>query len=215
MKLWGLTGGIASGKSTVRRMLATRGADVIDADVLYHELIAPTDGVASPLALRIEDRFPGVLDEGGRLDRRELGRRVFECPAELLSLEALTHPAIAEAFGAQLAMLRQHGVDNVFYDVPLLYERGLEKGMNGVVLVWVPRDVQLKRLIRRDGLSEAQAKQRLDAQRPLDEKRALADWVIDNSGISQDTERQVDEVWDKLRKLPPATELPAADFQVF
>ncbi len=198
MPLWGLTGGIASGKSTVRRMLAERGVHLIDADAVYHSLLEPVDGVASPLAQRIEHRFPGVLEPDGTLNRKVLGARVFSDASERRVLEQLTHPAVAEAVGEQIRELREAGVEHIFYDVPLLFERGLDKGMAGVVVVWAPRHLQLARLIQRDQLNAEEAEQRINAQMPIDEKRDRATWVIDNSGSLDETEAQVDETWSEI-----------------
>lgn len=204
MPLWGLTGGIASGKSTVHRMLATLGAEVIDADAIYHELLQPNAGVASPLAQRIENRYPGVVGEDGVLDRKRLGELVFSDANERRVLEELTHPAVAEAVGHRMQQLRSKGVQHMFYDVPLLYERGLDKGMNGVIVVWVARETQLARLMHRDGLNPEQAERRLSAQLPLNDKRDRAQWVIDNSGSLDATEQQVRALWQQLtrRGLP-------------
>lgn len=198
MPVWGLTGGIASGKSTVRRMLAERGVHLIDADAVYHALIRPVEGVASPLAQRIEHRFPGVLEADGSLNRKVLGARVFSDPSERLALEELTHPAVAEAVGEKIRELRAAGVEHIFYDVPLLFERGLDKGMAGVVVVWAPRHLQLARLIQRDQLNAEEAEQRINAQMPIDKKRDRATWVIDNSGSLDETEAQVDEIWSEI-----------------
>ncbi|MEO0811367.1 MAG: dephospho-CoA kinase [Myxococcota bacterium] len=203
MPLWGLTGGIASGKSTVHKMLAKRGAQLIDADAVYHRLIQPTDGAASPLARRIEERFSGVLNPDGTLNRQALGERVFRDENERRILEQLTHPAVAEAVGAAVQAMQAEGVEHVFYDVPLLYERGLESGMAGVVVVWVPPHIQLERLIQRDGLSAKDAQRRIGSQMPLDEKRERADWVIDNSGSLEDTDAQVEALWTRLSEKMP------------
>lgn len=198
MPLWGLTGGIASGKSTVHGMLATLGAEVIDADAIYHELLEPEAGVASPLAQRIENRYPGVVGEDGVLDRKQLGERVFSDASERRVLEQLTHPAVAEAVGDRMQQLRSRGVQHIFYDVPLLYERGLDKGMDGVIVVWVSRDTQVSRLMQRDHLSREQTELRLSAQLPLNNKRDRAQWVIDNSGSLAATEQQVQALWRQL-----------------
>src|SRR5579884_1772722 len=158
MRLIGLTGGIASGKSTVDRMLAARGAAVVDADLLAREVVEP----GQPALAEIAAEFgAGVLLPGGGLDRAALGA------------------------GAPLVVV----------DVPLLFEGGLQAQFEGVLLVWVPAELQLRRLVERDGMVEAGARARLAAQMPIDEKRALATWVIDNSGSVEDTERQVAAWW--------------------
>ncbi len=200
MRIIGLTGGIASGKSTVREMLIDLGASVLDADAIYHGLIAPKGGTPSPLAAAIGQRFPGVLPADGSLDRAALGKIVFSDEGQRRQLNALTHPAVAAAFKEQVDALAAAGVETVFYDVPLLYENGLEKGMDGVIVVWVPREVQIQRLRDRNHLSEADAKARVASQMSLDAKAKRADWIIDNSARPATTRRRVSELYRELMK---------------
>jgi len=191
LALYGLTGGIASGKSTVSRMLRELGAHVLDADVLAREVVEPgTPGLAAVAA-----RFPGVLGPDGRLDRAKLGARVFGDATERAALNALIHPRVREAFLEKVQALAEQGVERIIYDVPLLIEGGLQASMDGVVLVWVPRDLQKARLMTRDGLDEAAAEARLAAQLPLDDKRPYATWIVDNSGDLASTRAQVEQVW--------------------
>ncbi|MEK7704253.1 MAG: dephospho-CoA kinase, partial [Myxococcota bacterium] len=131
VRLVGLTGGMASGKSTVHHMLVELGATVLDADAIYHALIAPISGEASELARRIAREFPDVLRDDGSLDRGRLGARVFADAAARERLGLITHPAVAAEAAARLARLAADGARCVVYDVPLLYERGLECGMDG------------------------------------------------------------------------------------
>ncbi len=201
----GLTGGIASGKSTVHQMLAALGAAFVDADAVYHDLIAPLANQPSPLARAVGQRFPGVLTHDGRVDRRRLGERVFTHPDERRALEALTHPAVAAESKRRIAALADGGAPVVIYDVPLLYERGLEGGVAGVIVVWVPEAVQVKRLIAREHIAAAEAHRRLAAQLPLDEKRRRATWLIDNSGTREETRAQVTALWDVLQREPVRT----------
>lgn len=198
MRFIGLTGGIASGKTTAHRMLVELGASVLDADAVYHQLLAPVQGKPSPLALAVAERFPGVLTPEGTIDRRILGARVFADHRERAALEELTHPAVGAETARQLEALIARGVRLAFYDVPLLYEARLDQGMDGVVVVWVPRDVQLARLMARDHLDRAAAEARLAAQLPLDEKRRRANWVIDSSGSFDATRAQVERLWREL-----------------
>ena len=191
MKLYGLTGGIASGKSTVSRMLRELGAHVLDADVIAREVVEP----GTPGLQAVAERFPGVLGPDGRLDRAKLGARVFGDPQERAALNALLHPLIGQQFMLRTQALAEQGVERVLYDAPLLIENRLHLGMDGVVLVWVPREVQKARLMARDGLDEAAADARLAAQLPLDEKRQHATWVVDNSGELGTTRARVEEVW--------------------
>lgn len=191
MKIYGLTGGIASGKSTVSRMLRELGAQVLDADVIAREVVEP----GTPGLQAVAERFPGVLDAEGRLDRAKLGARVFGDPQERAALNALLHPLIGQQFVLRTQALAELGVERVIYDAPLLIENRLHEAMNGVVLVWVPREVQKARLMGRDGLDEAAAEARLAAQLPLDEKRRHATWLVDNSGDLGTTRARVEEVW--------------------
>jgi dephospho-CoA kinase len=191
VKLYGLTGGIASGKSTVSRMLRELGAHVLDADVIAREVVEP----GTPGLQAVAERFPGVLGPDGRLDRAKLGARVFGDPKERAALNALLHPLIGQQFMLRTQALAEQGVERVLYDAPLLIENRLHEGMDGVVLVWVPREVQKARLMARDGLDEAAAEARLAAQLPLDEKRQHATWVVDNSGELGTTRTRVEEVW--------------------
>lgn len=198
MRIIGLTGGIASGKSTVARMLAALGARIIDADQLAREVVEP----GTPGLEELSRRFPGVVDPGGKLDRKALGERVFASPSERKSLEAILHPRIREAFLAQTEQLQASGVDTVLYDVPLLFENGLDLGMNGTIVVFVPRSTQLSRLAARDGLTREQAEARLAAQLPIEEKAKKATWLIDNTGTLEQTRAQVERLW-KTIMLPP------------
>ena len=191
MDIYGLTGGIASGKSTVRRMSRELGAQVLDADVIAREVVEP----GTPGLQAVAERFPGVLDAEGRLDRVKLGARVFGDAKERAALNALLHPLIGQQFLLRTQALAESGVERVIYDAPLLIENRLHEAMSGVVLVWVPREVQKARLMGRDGLDEAAAEARLAAQLPLDEKRQHATWLVDNSGDLGTTRARVEEVW--------------------
>ncbi|MCP3101265.1 dephospho-CoA kinase [Myxococcus sp. K15C18031901] len=191
MRVFGLTGGIASGKSTVTWMLRELGAEVVDADVLAREVVEP----GTPALAAIAERFPGVVGPDGRLDRPKLGARVFGDDAERAALNAIVHPAVRDAFAQRLNDAEARGVSRVVYDVPLLVESGMHPWMDGMALVWVPREVQKARLMARDGLDAAGAEARLAAQLPLDDKRAHATWVIDNRGDLAATRAQVESVW--------------------
>ncbi len=194
MRLFGLTGGIASGKSTVSRMLRELGAHVLDADVIAREVVEPgTPGLAA-----IAARFPNVLTPDGRLDRAKLGARVFADPTERAALNAIIHPLVGQAFLEKMQALAAQGLERVIYDVPLLIENGLQGGMDGVLLIWVPRHLQKARLMARDGLDEGAAEARIGAQLPLDDKRRHATWIVDNSGDLASTRAQVEQVWEAM-----------------
>ncbi|MGE5673806.1 MAG: dephospho-CoA kinase [Mycobacterium leprae] len=197
MKVVGLTGGIASGKSTVSRFLREMGAPVVDADVIVHELQQPGTAV---LAAIVDQFGLEVLRPDGTLDRARLGQRVFADPQQRRQLEAIVHPAVEERMWAEVARLRSAGAQAVVLDVPLLIEGGLYKQVDRVWLVYVDRATQRARLIERDHLSPAAAEARLAAQMPLDQKRQVADLVIDNRGSQGETRRQVEEAWRVIRQ---------------
>lgn len=199
MRLIGLTGGIASGKSTVSALLREKGAALIDADQVAREVVEP----GTPALAEIAARFPGVVVNGA-LDRAKLAQRVFGDEAERAALNALTHPCIREAVLLKTLAFERAGAPRVIYDAPLLIENRLHEGMHDVILVWAPRAVQKRRLMERNGLSAEQAEARLAAQQPLDDKRAFATWVIDNGGTLDQTRRQVDALWQQILALPPA-----------
>lgn len=206
MRVVGLTGGIATGKSTFAAALRARGAPVIDADVLAREAVAP----GTPALAEIARTFgPGVLVPDGALDRKKLGAIVFADPAARKQLEAITHPAVRARFATETARLAAAGHPLAFYDVPLLFEVGLDATMDAVVVVWAPRDVQRARVMARDGLSAAEADARLAAQWPVDEKAARADLVVENvSGVGDLGEKAERLLADLgrgvLRRLPNA-----------
>jgi dephospho-CoA kinase len=179
MRLVGLTGGIATGKSTFAAALRALGAPVVDADELARRAVAP----GSPgLAAVVAAFGAGVLDASGGLDRRRMAARVFADPAERARLEALVHPAVRALFREELDRLVAAGHPVAFYDVPLLFEKGLQDQVDLTVVVWAPRAAQLARLALRDGLSRDEAEARLAAQLPIDDKAARADVVVENDG---------------------------------
>ena len=196
MRVIGLTGGIASGKSTVSAMFRALGAEVIDADQVAREVVEP----GTPGVEEISRRFPGVVDAQGRLDRAALATRVFSDPAERGALEAIVHPRIQAEVRRRIGQLERAGVQVVLYDAALLIENGLQRGLQGVVLVWAPEQLQRQRLASRDGLTPAEVEARLRAQMPLTRKRAHATWEVDNSGTLAETEAQVRRIWEEIRR---------------
>jgi dephospho-CoA kinase len=191
VRIFGLTGGIASGKSTVSEILRELGAHVLDADEIAREVVA----AGSPGLAAVAARFPGVLLPDGTLDRRKLAARIYAEPSERFALNALLHPLIAQRFLEHTERLRASGESRVVYDAALLFENGLERGMDGVILVWIPLELQKARLAARDRLSPEEAEARLAAQEPLDQKRARATWIVDNSGDRESTRAQVETIW--------------------
>ena len=194
MLLYGLTGGIATGKSTVARRFVELGMPLIDADVIAREVVAK----GQPALEAIATRFPGVVSADGTLDRAALGARIFANPGERAALDAITHPRIRQSVLEQSIALAASGTPRALYDAPLLIENRLHEGLAGVVLVVAPRDVQRQRLMDRNRLSATEADARIDSQMPLDAKRPFATWIIDNSGDLEATRAQVDDVWRQM-----------------
>ena len=193
----GLTGGIASGKSSVAGCFVECGAILVSADLLAREVVNP----GSPTLVKLVDAFgEEILTPGGNLDREVMGRKVFTDPAARRRLESITHPAIAYLAECRLAELRRSPHDLIVYEVPLLFEVGAESRVDQVLVVVVDPDLQLARLRQRDSLSEAEAKQRITAQWPQADKVQKADFVIDNSGSLQQTRVMVAALYDYLTR---------------
>jgi dephospho-CoA kinase len=194
--LVGLTGGIATGKSTVSAMFAHLGARVIDADLLAREVVMPGQPAHEAI---VREFGPEVVQADGHLDRKRLGDIVFADPERRKRLEALTHPAIRRRQERILSVLDEEAFEGlVIWDAALLIESGGAKGMDRVVVVLTDPDTELRRLMARDGTDEAAARRRIASQMPVADKARQADHVIDNSGSRADTERQVREVHGKL-----------------
>ncbi len=191
MHLFGLTGGIASGKSTVAARLRARGVPVIDADEVAREVVAV--GTAGLRAI-VEAFGEGVLGPDGTLDRKELGRIAFADDAARRRLNAITHPLIGQRTAERAAELGRSGEPLACYEAALLVENGLAEMFRPLVVVACPESVQVARLRARDGVSEDDARARIRAQMPLAQKVAAADDVIDTSGSLADVARQTDEV---------------------
>jgi len=193
VRIIGLTGGIATGKSTVAAMLASRGAAVVDADLLAREVVEP----GSPGLVAVAAAFGAeVLTATGRLDRARLAAIVFADPASRRRLEEITHPLIHARIDERVAAAAAARPPLVVAQVPLLFEIGGQSAYpDGVLLVYADAATQLRRLHERDGLSEEAARLRLAAQLPIERKRKLATWVIDNGGRRADTESAVDRWW--------------------
>ena len=189
--LVGLTGGIATGKSTVSAILRELGAIVLDADLLAREVVEPGQPA---LAAIVREFGPEVLTVQGTLDRKKVAAIVFAAPERRKTLEAITHPAIRDRFLAHLAALEAQGYDGlVFWDAPVMIEAGGHKAMDKLVVVITDAPTQLARAVGRDG-DRADIERRIANQLPLAEKAALADYVIDNSGDRAATEARTREV---------------------
>lgn len=202
LRVFGLTGGIGSGKSTVATLLRDRGVPVVDADALAREAVAiGSEGLAQVVEAFGKD----VLDASGALDRKRLGALVFEDAEQRRRLNAITHPLVRQLSQQRFAELDRQGVKLAAYDVPLLFEVGLDRVLWPVVVVNASEATQIERVVRRDGLSEDEARARVRAQLPLAEKRARADHVIENDGTPEELVAQVDALLARLRagSAPP------------
>jgi dephospho-CoA kinase len=201
-RIVGLTGGIASGKSTVARLLTELGATVIDADAIVHELQAP----GRPLLAEMVAAFGAeILRADGSLDRAALGDRVFRDAAARERLGRIVHPVVGAEMLRRIAAARAAGARLIVLDIPLLFEgraRGTgsaaQMDLDATILVTVPESVQVERQMARDGCDRDEALRRVRAQLPLEQKEPLADYVIDNSGSPAETERQVRAVFAAL-----------------
>jgi len=194
--LVGLTGGIASGKSTIAAMLAERGAVIVDADQLAREAVEPgSDGLD-----RIRRRFGAdIASDEGVLDRERLGSLVFSDPTARNDLNAIVHPAVRALAETKFRLAREADPDAVIvYDVPLLTETGIADQFDLVVVADAPADLRVERLIELRGHSREDAERRVSSQASDAQRRQIADVIIDTSGSREDTETAVAELWDRL-----------------
>jgi dephospho-CoA kinase len=194
----GLTGNVASGKSRVAARLAELGATILDADRQAREAIAP----GTPALARVIARFgPAVLHADGSLNRAALGRVVFNDEAARRDLEAIVHPEVARLRASDLATARSRGAQVVVSDVPLLFEAGLEREFDAIMLVHAPEETRRQRLTRDRGLSDAEARAVMAAQGDPEEKRRRATWVIENDGSLADLDHRVEALWPTIATM--------------
>lgn len=191
----GLTGGIATGKSTVSKILSDRGAIIIDADLIARELMKPGHAVLQQV---VEAFGQDILLNNGELDRKKLGSVVFGKAEAREKLNQITHPAIRnEIKDRQALYLVQHPDRLIVSDIPLLYELQMEKMFDAVMVVYLPKQIQTQRLMDRDGLSRYEAEKRLAAQMDIEIKKERADILIDNSLGVAHLETQIDRFWQE------------------
>jgi dephospho-CoA kinase len=209
MILVGLTGGIATGKSTVASMLAARGAAVVDADRIAHRLQEP--GTACYREI-VEAFGPEILDPAGRIDRQRLGARAFADPRLRGRLEAIMHPAIWAACEAEIRAAEMAGRPVCLVEAALILETGQQGRFRKLIVVTAAAELQVARLRKQRGLTAKAARTRLAAQWPGPAKTRLADYVIDNGGDLAATDAQVARVWaDLVGRAPEATDTPRTD----
>ena len=195
-QILGVTGGIATGKSTVTQMLADLGAPTVSADAVARALLAP--GTATTAA--VLTAFPACAgEEGESINRRALAQIIFADAGARRQLEALTHPSIIAALRAQIAAWRASGTGRAAAaEIPLLFEVGSQHDLDKVIVAVCAEPVQIARLRARDGISESEARRQVDAQWPLAKKMALADYVVQTDNGLEDTRRQVAALWESL-----------------
>jgi dephospho-CoA kinase len=196
VKLVGLTGGVGSGKSAVAAMLRALGAEVVDADEASHAVYEPgTPGFAA-----VVREFGDGYVRDGHIDRKALGELVFKDPEARRRLNAIVHPLVREWMADRTAEAVDRGADVVVQDVPLLFENKLESLFPTVILVWVPAEMQVERLVGGRSFTPERAREVIAAQMPIEDKRSRATHVIDNTGSPQSTRAQVEKLWRSLNR---------------
>lgn len=196
MKLVGLTGGIASGKSTVAKTLESLGAAIVNADTLSREVVEPAREAWKEIVAAFG---PEVLQPDQSIDRQKLRTIIFNNPAARRKLESIIHPRVRALAEQRIREYTAAGYGVIVYEVPLLFEGNLHEWLRPVILVACDVDTQLQRLQQRDGLDQAQAQKHIDAQMSLAEKRRLADYVIENNGTLDELKRQVEAVLEEIK----------------
>jgi dephospho-CoA kinase len=192
----GLTGGIATGKSTVAAIFEEAGAFLIDADRIAREVVRPGTPAYSDIVAHFGR---GILAADGEIDRKLLAALIFSDPVQRRSLEAIVHPHVKKETARRLALIRQDAPDAVVVvDVPLLFETGMNRDYHPVIVVYIPEPLQLARLVARDGINETEAHARIHSQLPIETKKSLATHVIDNSDSIEATRTQVLEIYRQL-----------------
>lgn len=197
----GITGGIASGKSSVTEIFRLLGAAVVSADELAREAVRPGSVTLRKLVAHFGRN---ILQEDGTLNRKALAQRIFADPRAREALNRITHPAIADLAKERLRQLAEGEAPLVVYEAPLLFEAGAERRVDAVLVVRVDERVQLQRLMDRDGIGEKEALARIASQMKQEEKIARADYVVDNSGTFDETEALVRALFRRLTSAPPS-----------
>jgi len=196
MPVVGLTGGIASGKSMVSKILRSLGAHIVDADIIARELVKP----GFPAWKEIVEKFgKHILLPDGNINRSLLGQIIFQDPEKRQILNSILHPRIIEEAKRQIEeLVKKHPDDLIVFDAALLIELGAHQLVDRVILVYVPVEIQIERLMKRDGLTREEALQRINAQMPGEEKRKFADYIIDASGSEEDVRRQTEKIFSEI-----------------
>jgi dephospho-CoA kinase len=197
-----VTGGIASGKSVVAEMLESLGAPVIDTDIIARWVVKPEKPAWKEIVAYFGDK---IIEENRRLDRKKLSDIVFRDPVKRKKLESFTHPAIMEELARQVNEIAKKDPEAIIQAVvPLLIEIKAQDHFHKVLVVHVPEEIQIERLVKRDGIAREEAANILKAQMPIDDKLAYADFVIHNENSLEETGRQVNALWEKLNEIQKA-----------
>jgi dephospho-CoA kinase len=201
VKVIGLTGGIATGKSTVSTILENAGAVIIDADRIARMVVKKN----MPAYRQILDKFgKGVLLPDGEIDRTALGNLIFSDPQKKQLLNLIVHPQVRKETDRQLKHIEKSNPNAlVVLDIPLLFEAGMHSNLSEVIVVYAPENIQIERLMKRDHISRKDALARIRSQMPIEEKKKLGTMVIDNSGTRQHTRKQTLEIFQRLKEPPP------------
>lgn len=207
MDVYGLTGGIGSGKSTVAELLEEYGVPVVSADELSRVVVAPG---SEGLRLVVERFGTEIVGDDGGLDRRKMAAVVFRDPERRRELEAILHPRIRDRFEQVLDALEKAGHEVAVYEVPLLFERNLQGEMKAVILVTAPMDVRVARVRSRDDVTETEVRARIAAQMDEDQKRRRADYIIENNGSLDELRREVEFLMARFLRLPAGARRPGA-----
>ena len=195
MKILGLTGGISCGKSTIARMLKELGANIIDTDKIAHELAE----IGEPLYLAYLEHFgEDILLEDKKLNRREIAIRIYNDPNEREWINSVAHPIIRQRVEEEISRLKETGAKSAVLDAPLLFEVGWQNYADVIWVAYVNRQLQIKRLKKRDRIGRANAEKRLNAQMPIEEKKKLADVVICNENGLEELRQEVSKAWSEF-----------------
>ncbi len=190
----GLTGGIASGKTSVANWFAAKGIPVINADETAHQLMEQSSVVSA-----VGQELGSEYIENGKINRTLLGNRVFSDPMAKKRLEKIIHPLVAKVMKKKSTILEKEGYKVIILDVPLLFEVGWDKSIDEVWVVFVSPDIQKKRLMSRNGFNEKEAEKRIGSQMPLEEKIKRAHRIINNSGTWEETEKYLQTIWLEIK----------------
>ena len=195
VRIIGLTGGIASGKSTISTLFHELGVAIIDADIISRQVVAPGKSALSEIVNLFGDE---IILPSGKLNREKLGAIIFNDEKYRQNLNSIIHPHVAQQFLDEVKNHKANGEAWVIYDAALIVENNLQSGFDGLIVVKCDPSVQLARLMLRNSLSESEAQDRIQSQFPLEKKVQVADWIIDNSGTLEDSTRQVNSLFKTL-----------------